>query len=140
MRTVFEIEPDWEEQSRRVRAAMAYAKMDRSAAARAFGTSPGTFDRIIGTKGKAERKLATWKELADFAERCDLPREWFYADFSRLGEIVTEPLVTQSGGAAGAARTARARRALEQIEEEAQRQREAQLPPGGRSRSEGTAP
>lgn len=129
MRRVFEVEPDWEETARRVRAAAAYAGMKAPAAAAALKVSEGSYYRVIGTKG-AERRSVGWKDLMDFAERCGLPRDWFTADFNRLGEIVTEPLVTQSGGAVAAARTARARRALELTEEAASHQ-PAEIPPHG---------
>lgn len=80
---------------------MSYAGMNRTDAAAAMGTTPGTLDRITGRKG-GETKLATWQQLWQLAERAGLPTEWFAADFDRMREIVPPGLPVVTPGSVGA--------------------------------------
>jgi hypothetical protein len=66
---------------------MAYGGIKRLQAAELMDTTPGTLDRILGTKG-SETKTATWDQLMKLAAAVDLPPEWFSADLNRLPEIV----------------------------------------------------
>ena len=79
--------PDPDEAARRVRAALAYAGMNRREAMRALSVSGSTLARMTGRKGGETRRV-DWADLWAVADACELPREWFSVDFSRLHEIV----------------------------------------------------
>lgn len=66
---------------------MAYGNLSRQQAADAIDESPGTLDRICGKKGK-ETRIASWDQLWALADAARMPREFFSADFERLGEVV----------------------------------------------------
>jgi hypothetical protein len=65
---------------------MAYGDLSREQAAAAMEVSTGNLSRIYDKKGK-ETKTATVDQLWALADACGLPREFFAADFARLGEI-----------------------------------------------------
>jgi hypothetical protein len=72
------------EGGRRARAALAYAGKRGPEIWPKLGMSEATFGRLLaGTR--TETSLEDFWQIADL---CTLPREWFGADFSRLGEIV----------------------------------------------------
>lgn len=74
------------EQAARVRAARAYASIDQETLATAASTSRATITRI-----EAGRRRINTDEQRAIASACNLPVEWFHADFGRLGELTETP-------------------------------------------------
>jgi transcriptional regulator with XRE-family HTH domain len=88
-------EPEQPEIARRIKAALSYGHVSRTAAAAAMSVSPSHLDRFTA---RDARYVPSWSQLWALAEICGLPPEWFSADLLRLSEIVTDgPVLTQRG-------------------------------------------
>lgn len=81
--------PDQDEARRRVRAAFAYADINQAEAQRLLSMGRSSVARLTGKKG-GEIKPVAWEDLWKVADICKLPREFFGADLSKLGQILPE--------------------------------------------------
>jgi transcriptional regulator with XRE-family HTH domain len=74
------------EGGRRARAAIAYAGTTVADVAGYLHVSEATAGRILA----GNRKETSWDQLWAIADYCKLPRDWYSADFTRLGEITQD--------------------------------------------------
>ena len=86
---VFRRQPDQGELAARIRAAQAYAKLDRADMARALSTTPSTLDRKLGKRNEASE--LTWDDAWAAAAATGLPYAFFAADLDgRLRDLVPD--------------------------------------------------
>lgn len=80
---------DGRETQRRAAAMLAYADINQQEIAAKLGVSKATIGRMAGGR-KDSKKRPDLAYLVAVAEATRLPMDFFYADFSRLNEIVPE--------------------------------------------------
>jgi transcriptional regulator with XRE-family HTH domain len=74
------------EAGRRARAAIGYAGAKIPDVAAHLHMSPATLSRLLA----GARKETTTDELWQIADYCKLPRDWYAADLTKLGQITRE--------------------------------------------------